>query len=386
MIWRFIGTRHLVARRRQTLIAVLAVGLGIGIVLTSVALTNGFQGQLIDTVKETSPDIDVTAEGDLIRTYQIYTSTIRGIPGVTAVTPYIVGNGVVEKGDRDTAALVRGVRADEEATIFDFMEEDMAGGSFTSIDGSTSSIVLGSGIADDIGAETGDRVTLTTPGGSRELTVTGVLDTGSFLDDQFMYLHLDTAQDLLGTGHAASGIDVGVAGEPEPVAREIRSRTGLDTETWREAAASFSQVIETFRLFDYVFYSLILAIASAGIANVMLMTVMSKTREIGMLKSMGATGREIMSIFLFEGAALAAAGSIFGNLLAVLLTEGIQMIEITPPEDGPGFVDVIRLNAELTPGDALFVSGFTVILTVAFSVYPAWKAAQLQPVEALKRE
>jgi len=94
MIWRFIGTRHLIARRRQTLIAVLAVGLGIGIVLTAVALTNGFQGQLSETVRETSPDVDVTAERGVLRTYQIYVSTIRDIPGVDAVTPDVVGNGV----------------------------------------------------------------------------------------------------------------------------------------------------------------------------------------------------------------------------------------------------------------------------------------------------
>ncbi|MBS1262910.1 MAG: hypothetical protein MAG715_00075 [Methanonatronarchaeales archaeon] len=385
MIWRFIGTRHLVARRKQTLIAVLAVGLGIGIVLTSVALTNGFRGQLTDTTKETSPDISVTADGERIRTYQIYVSTIREVPGVTAVTPFITGNGVIRRKDADTAALVKGVEADAESEIFGFRDE-MAEGSFTSIDGSTTKIVLGSGVAENIDAHVGDRVTLTTPGGGRELTVTGILHTGSFLDDRYMYLHLDTVQDMLDVGHAASGIDVGTSVEPEPVAVQIRGRTGLETETWREAAQSFAQVIETFQLFDYVFYSLILAIASAGIANVMLMTVMSKTREIGMLKSMGATDGDVMSIFLFEGAMLAAFGSVFGNVLAILLTEAIQMIEITPPEEGPAFVDVIRLNAELTVGDALFVSGFTVLLTLAFSVYPAWKAAKLPPVEALRRE
>lgn len=383
MIWRFIGLRHLTSRKKQTLIAVLAVGLGIGIVLSSVALTNGFQSQLTDTIRDTSPDVEVTSDGGLIRTYGLYVSQVRGIEGVDAATPFITGNAVVESGTRETSAIVKGVEPREEMEIFGF-GDSIAAGSFTSISGSTREAVIGSGIADELEVELGESVTLATPSGSRKFTVTGILDTGTFLDDRYVYLDFSTAQDFLGRGHAASGIDVGTE-EPERVAVAVESGTGLKTETWMEATQAFTQVMSSFDLVRYLFYVLILAIASAGIANVMLITVMTKTREIGMLKSMGATDREVMTTFLFEGGVLAGAGAAFGNVMAVVLTHGMSQIEVSPPS-GARFGHAVTLAVDLTPKDALFVSGFTVLLTVVFSVYPAYKAAKLEPVEALSRE
>lgn len=390
MIWRFVGLRHVTARKRQTLLAVLAVGLGIGIVVSSAALGNGFEESLSDTIRGSSADVVVTSDYSRtgsydIELYTIYASEIREVPGVDAVSPYVSTRGVdVEAGTTDDEASVKGGLPEEEERIFDY-RESMAAGTFTSIQKSRKNAVLSKNFADDLGVGMGEEIELSSAASTRSFRVTGILDTegpGEMSND--VYVGLETAQDLAGKENAASGIDVGTDRADE-VADEIESRTGLETETWKERMGTLFALIGGFDMVQTVFNVLVLTIASAGIANVMLMTVMSKTGEIGMLKAMGARDAEVMKTFLFEGALLASAGVAIGNGFALLMSTGFNSLMASRPStEGRG--PPLDIMMSLDVGEVVFISAFTVLLTVAFTVYPAWKAAKLQPVEALNRD
>src|SRR5665648_20746 len=381
-----IAIRHLTSRKKMTALSVAAVSVGIMALIVINALSRGGEVQYIGNLLKLTPSVLITppVNQDRIFMYKSLISNIRDLEHVGYVSPYVITQGLVDFGDKTRSVQVRGVVPEDEVKILD-LNSNVKQGAFADLD--YRSIIIGSKLLDELAAEMGDHITLTTVDGEKiDLKIVGVFSTGSEQYDKGMtYVTLKRAQNLANMTNSVTGISLSTDDiyGAEAVAQAIRDRTGANAKSWIEINKNFLQLMELNTKSSAVIIAFLVMVAAFGIANTMIMTVMGKVREIGMLKAMGAKPRSIMKIFIAEGLLIgligAAVGSILGYLLVTLLT--VYPITITGAEEFYGSEATLLLI--LSPMD--FVYSFIVasLVSIIASILPARRASKLEAVEAL---
>lgn len=382
-----IAIRHLTAKKKQTVLSVAAVSVGIMALVVITALIHGSHGQMIDSLLRLTPSVVITPQDneDKIFMHNSLISTIGGLEHVEHVAPYVTTQAIVEYEDTTRSVQIKGILPEDEMKILD-LESYMIDGTFATLD--YRSIIIGDNLLDELNVHMGDHITLTNVEGEQiKLKIVGVFNMGfEEFDKGVTYVTLKRAQKIAGMTNSVSGIsistdDIYIA---DSVAENVRRETGTNAKSWLEVNKDFLQLLELDKQSSRVIIAFLIMIAAFGIANTTIMTVMSKVREIGMLKSMGAKPRSIMNIFLIEGMLIgligAIVGSIMGYLFVVLLT--VYPIRLTGMEEMMGAgSDVMVL--ESLPLD--YVYGFIVAISVSIiaSFLPARRASKLEAVEAL---
>jgi len=257
-------------------------------------------------------------------------------------------------------------------------------GGFTSIENPGSRIVLGYKLAKNLDVEMGDSVTAKVPGaGPTDFTITGIFQTGTPVDETMAFVNIGRLQDLYGSGDVITGMGIKLsdAYAAEELANGIDRETGYDAVSWMEQNAEILNLMETSESMVYVFYVIIFGISGFGVANVLIMIVMEKVGEIGMLMAMGTSRRSIMLIFLLEAGILGMAGVIIGCILGYVASLAIASITIPiPPEMYFGMDHlpvVIELKNFITAGI------FAMVINIIAGIFPAWRASRMNPVEAI---
>ena len=405
-----IALTHLRGRLRQTVVATIGVATGVGFSIAMASLMEGSQRDFIETLVDATPHIIVKDEyrtpprqpaerlfagGAValdglkpkeelrgIRNARARLAEIDRVAGVTAA-PVLRGQVVMRFGGKDVAAAVIGIETDRERRVSN-IERDMRAGSLAALHTTANGIVLGSGIAERLGAQMGDTLAVTSPAGTLlRMTIVGLFRTGMVaIDNSEAYALLKKVQVLQNRPNVVNQIRVRLA-DPERaagVARRIEALVGYRTESWDEANEGLLEVLIIRNAIMYTVVGAILLVASFGIFNVISTIVHEKARDIAILKSLGFFERDIRRIFVLQGVALGTIGSLLGWGLGLGLTAALGAIVI----DVKTFTEETGLPVYYSFWHYAIGAGFALAAATFAGWLPARRAAAVDPVVIIR--
>lgn len=382
-----IALRQVLSRRRQTFFAILAVALAVAVITVMMAMLSGFQTELVKSSIENNPHIVITPQDkkeEFIHLYKYNSARIAEKEGVIAVSPKYLGQAALEYRDNAEGVSLQGVEPEAENSVMK-VSEDIINGSFLSLVHTRHGIVLGDKLAENLEVQPGDSVDVVFPGSqTTSFKVVGLIHTGTSADEVTAYARLDSVQRFFNKPGVVSTIGVRVTDpyQAEVIASSIERESGLDAVSWLEANAEILNLLNTQKIFVNIFYLLIYGIAGFGIANTLITIVAQRTREIGILKAMGASQKSIMVVFLFQSVILGAIGLVLGTVFGYIVTVALQNYEIKVPQEM--YFGLQTLPLKIEPINFLYAAFFAFIINIISGIYPARKAAKLDPVKAIE--
>jgi len=386
-----------------TLISVLGVGLGVALMLVSTSVMGGFGHQIKRMIIDTQGEVQIRGSG-LVDPAAVE-KVIAGVPEVAAFAAYAQGVVMLESNHRPAFPAVQGFDLERITQVIP-LAHYLTAGSLEDLD--DDSVILSSLLASGLGVGIGDTVSLYTPLMlermkknevllPREVRVAGIFRIGhQQLDSSTVICPLRLMQDLYGLGSRVHGFNVRLkpGADPDVAAAHLNAvlPPGMGALTWFEANADFQAVISFERNMIFFLLTFIIVVAAFSITSSLLVTVVRKTREIGLLAAMGGRARDVAASFcvqgLFIGVAGTAAGLGAGFALLHWRNAVVQLIaKLTMGQEAfVKFYQFADLPAHTTRGDVTIIIVFSVLASTLAGLIPAWRAARLKPVEALRSE
>ena len=409
---RAVAFRYLRARKGERFVSVIAIfslvgiALGVATLIIVMSVMNGFRAELLGRILGLNGHIGVYAAEGPFRDYDAVTSRIRAIPGIVSATPIVEGQVLItsERGGA-SGGLARGIRP-EDLRARRIIADGIRWGSLADFQGEDA-IILGTRLANRLRVTVGDSVSLVAPQGRttvfgtvprvKSYQVVALFDVGmNEYDSSFVFLPLEAAQLYFQQRGAATQIEVFVQDPTRvrTIMREIRERAGspVTVLSWQDANSSFFNAVQVERNVMFLILTLIIIVAAFNIVSSLIMMVKDKGRDIAILRTMGATRGAVMRIFLLCGASVGVLGTLIGFLIGVVFCWNIESIrqalqslsgtELFSPE----VYFLTRLPAILDYNEVAQVVGMGLVLSLLATLYPSWRAAKTDPVEALRNE
>lgn len=379
-----VALRHIKSRHRQTLFSVIAVALSVTIIIVSMSMISGFTNNLIDVLVENQAHITISPKEteDYIYLHQGLEDHVREQVGVVAVSSIYQGDAAIEHQHNVEGAMLRGINPQDEDRVMN-IQEDIIEGDFYALTGLGNNIIIGFEMARNLEVSTGDTITVQFPGSSNEFRIIGIFRTGTQLDETLTYAHLDRVQDFYNKGDVITGMEVKVADifAADTLAGDMERETGYDAVSWIEKSGDILELLDTQMMFAYIMYILIFAISGFGIANILVMIVMEKVGEIGMLMAMGTNKQSIRIIFLLEAGILGFIGVVIGWILGYITALVIGSYNIPVPPETYFGLDHLPMMIEFK--NFIIAGIFAMVIITLAGFYPANKASKMDPVEAI---
>jgi lipoprotein-releasing system permease protein len=418
----FISFRYLKARRRQRSVSVISfistagVAVGVMALIVVMAVMSGFEFDLRNKILGTNAHIWVLRYGERgIEEPDAALAAIRQVPGVTAASPFTYNEVLLTAGGRTAGAVLRGVDLASAVETTDFRKTLKSASADLTAAMNTSrpafppdGIVLGSILAGSLGVSVGSPVDVLLPLGGdlsplgviprmRRFSLVGIFQTGfAEFDSKLAMIAIPSAQQLFRMGTAVTGIEVRVQDiyQADGVAEALRAKLRFPyfTRTWMELNKNFFSALRVERIVMFVILTMIVLVAAFGIVSTLIMLVMQKRKEIAILKSMGATNRSIMGIFIVQGVIIGIAGTALGLLAGLLIAHNLDPI-VAAVEWVFGFKafpqDVYlldKLPARVLWPDVLAIGITAFLVSLLATILPSRQAAQIDPVVAIRYE
>lgn len=414
-----IAWRYLRARKADggvgtmTWISLIGIALAVAALIITLAVRSGFRDEFVGTILGANAHVTlysapyVDADGRETRAltdFDALAAEVANIDGVTRAAPLVKGQVMANAGNLNTGVEVLGIRKADLVSLPGIAEGDRQIGSLERFD---EGVAIGSGVAQRLGAGLGSSIKLISPNGIRTAfgtsprvsvyEVTYIFNTGRFdIDSTRIYMPLAQAQIYFDKQDVADEIEVMVV-DPENVdaLRDALFDVGGPRTllwTWRDSAGNFLRALEVEDTVMFVLLSVLVLIASMNIISGLVMLVKNKGRDIGILRTMGLTQGSVMRVFFIAGAATGVIGTILGVILGCLFAIYFdQILAFVNGASGGGVWDasvrgIYRLPAKLEVGDVLSAVGLSLALSFGVTLFPARRAARLDPVEALRYE
>ncbi len=412
-IWPWwIGLRYLRPRRQNRFvgfvsgIAIAGIALGVGTLIAVLSVMNGFEQDLRQKILDVVSHATLEGGDGRLGDWRAIEERTGGQEGVVAIAPFIEGRGMLVAGERSAAVELRAVMPDREREV-SALERHLSGDGLDELVPGSWRILLGRGLADAMGVEKGDAVQVViaqgnvTPAGvaprTRRFTVAGFIDAGMHeFDHGLALLHLDDARRLYRMGDAVTGLryrfaDAGSAGRRiQELAQGLIGSYYISD--WSRRHGNFFRSIQVTKSIMFFVLLLVVAVAAFNIIATLVMVVKEKRADIAILRTLGGSPRDMLAIFVAQGAVIGIAGTVLGVGLGLLLAANItrivacleRLMGITLVDPRVYFIS--ELPADIRSGDVLVIAGTALLLGVLATIYPAWRAATTQPAEALRHE
>jgi lipoprotein-releasing system permease protein len=401
-----IALRYLLAKRRQVFISVISlvstfgVTIGVMALVIAMAIMTGLQQELRDRILGSTAHIFVWKRGG-IEDYHAEIAKLKQVPGVVGGAPALTGKALITSGTGDGFATIKGIDPDLEPEVTEIARA-ITDGSIRDLNPSSEDdqpgILIGYDLANVLSASVGESITIVTPQGtlspfgmvprSRRLRVAGIFRLGLLeFDSAYGYVSLETAERLAGT----TGVDhlelkvTDLLSAPR-IAESIPRQLGQDylTTDWADLNRSLYSALYLEKIAMGIGIGLIVAVAALNIIASLVLLVMEKTRDIAILKTMGASARSIMLIFLLQGVIIGVLGTLVGALAGVIVAELLDRYRVIAI---PGDVyQITYLPFRVQPWDLAFVIIGAIVICFLATLYPSRQAARLDPAQALRYE
>ena len=411
----FVGLRYTRARRgsgRNAFVSFIAftsmagIALGVAALIVVLSVMNGFQDELRNRILAVASHIEVRALNGNMENWQAVARVAKANPRVKAEAPYVLGQAMLSAGETNRGALIRGVDPALEDTVAD-IGAHMRTGSLSALKAGEFGIVLGAELARALGARTGDSVVviipqgMVTPAGAlprvKSFRIVGVFEVGMFeFDNGLALIHLADAQKLYRMGDAVSGVRLKLDDlfAAPTVARELMATVPIDAEVrdWTLNHANFFRAVAIEKRVMFIILTLIVAVAAFNIVSAQVMVVTDKQADIAILRTLGASPRSILTIFIIQGALIGIAGTLIGIAGGVALALNIgTVVPAIERAFGFQFLDksvyyISELPSDLQRGDITLIALIALSLALLATLYPSWRAAKVNPAEALRYE
>ena len=406
----FIARRYLRSRRQTgfintiTYISILGVTIGVAALIIVLSVMNGFESEVRDRILGFDTHIRLrTFQDQGIEDYKSVQEKIRDIPGIVGISPYILDKGMVRHLEYSTGVIVKAADQNTISQVSDLDKNIIYGelnlNQIQLPDGRKRyGIVLGRYLADQILADTNDVVMIMSPKGIRSMfqipevmpfIVTGYFETGMYeFDNSYAYISIEAAQKLFKYGTKVSGLEIRLEDvyQADKVIKKIEERLrypyfGL---SWFDMRKNLFSWMQLEKIAMFIILCLIILVAAFNIISTLIMVVMEKTREIGILKSMGSTSGSVTRIFIYEGLVVGIFGTLLGELIGFSLCWAQKTYQFIALPGDVYFLSSLPIRMESM--DFIIIGIAAIGLCLLAAVYPARRAAMLDPVKAIRYE
>ena len=408
----FIGLRYTRAKRRNhfisfiSLISMLGMALGVLALIVVLSVMNGFQKEIRERMLGASPQLEIVTDGGRLNDWQTVLSKVTQNPQITAVAPYISGQGMLSYGQNVQGVLVRGIDPAREAVITELASKfktgnlgDLRSGEF--------GIVLGSDLAHALNVRLNDRIVLITPQGLitpagmiprlKQFRIVGIFEIGMApYDNSLALININDAQKLFQLGDAVTGLsaklhDLDLAPR---VADELQQQLPPDlyANDWTHQNSNYFRAVKIEKKMMFIILSLIVAVAAFNIVSTLVMAVTDKQADIAILRTLGASPRSIMKIFIVQGVIIGLVGTLLGSIGGIVLA--LNLNTVVPFIEHLFHVQFLakdvyyisELPSDLHYHEVALIAGMSFLISLLATLYPSYRAAQTQPAEALRYE
>lgn len=419
----FISKRYLRAKRKQvfvsiiTFISIFGIFLGVAALIIVLAVMNGFETDLRTKILGIKSHIELTADiGGSMKNYSKVQELIAGTEGVVASTPFIYTQAMIRSGNDVGGVVIRGLDTQSAFKVINLgkiregsieylnkIPQELSLKYSEQIGG----IVIGKEMARNMGIFLYDTITIISPTGistpmgmmprMKKFAVVGIFESGFYeYDSTLAYLSLRNCQDFLQMGDSVTGIDIKVDDiyKADSIARRIQSKLGFPfwANNWMQMNKNLFAALKLEKRVMFIILSLIVLVAAFNIISALIMIVMEKSKDIAILKSMGATSRGIMKIFIYQGLIVGVIGTFFGCIAGLSVALNLQKVSLFVEKIFhfkilPGDVYYLsELPSQVNYGDVIVIIIGTLLVCFLSTIYPSLRASRLDPAEALRYE
>lgn len=403
----FLGMKYLKAKRKQrfisviTVISILGVMVGVMALVVVLSVMNGFRADLMSKILGVNSHILVLSLTGPFSDYQKAAEKVDKVEGVIASTPFIYTQVMINNSGAVSGAVLRGVDPESAGAVVTF-KSMIKDGSITSlgkkIDG-IPPIIIGAELAKQIGAHPGSLITVISPEGrltplgrtpnTRRFKVAALFDSGMYeYDASMIYISLKEAQDFLALGDKVTGLEVRVEDvyKSDKISRKVQKVLGYPywTKDWKVMNRSLFSALKLEKLTMFVILSMIVLVGALNIISTLVMVVMEKTRDVAILRAMGASARSIMTIFMFQGLLVGVVGTFAGLVSGLGLCQLLAKYKFIDLPADVYYISTLPVQVEVA--DVSFVAAAAVVISFLATLYPSWYASRLNPVESFRYE
>lgn len=409
--WRY--TRAGRAGRRNgfisfiSFVSMIGIALGVAALIIVLSVMNGFQKEVRDRMLAAIPHVELLSnDGDALPDWQAVAQKARTLPQVKATAPFIEVQSLVARGETMRGVVIRGVEPADEGGLTDLGSQLKRDGLLQQLTPGGWKIILGSELARTLGVQVGDPVTVIAPGGQvspvgvsprlKQFTVVGIFTIGHYqYDSSLALVSIDDAERLY---RVAGPTGVQLRLNDVQLARKVGDdltqlfNGGVLVQDWTRTNAAWYDAVQIEKRMMAIILTLIVAVAAFNLVSTLVMTVTDKRADIAILRTLGASPRSIMAIFMVQGGASGVIGTLAGVVMGLLVAFNIDVIvpfieHVLGVHFLPGSVYLIsKMPSDPQAGDIVPIAIISLVLAFVATVYPSWRASRVNPAEALRYE